>query len=72
MSIEKMMAAHPNAGAANEALALAVRHAMFCAAICTSCAVDRYPSHRAEQGKAGRFAAVIALAGEIENDEGKM
>src|SRR5262249_37784297 len=36
------------------------------AAICTSCAVDRYPSHRAELGKAGRFAAIIALAGEIE------
>jgi YfiH family protein len=32
------------------------------AAICTSCAVERYPSHRAEQGKAGRFAAIIALA----------
>jgi hypothetical protein len=38
MSIEKIMAAHPDAGAANQALALAVRHAMFCAAICTSCA----------------------------------
>jgi YfiH family protein len=35
------------------------------AAICTSCAVDRYPSHRAEQGKAGRFAAIIAMT----NDE---
>lgn len=32
------------------------------AGICTSCAVDRYPSHRAEQGKAGRFSAIIALA----------
>jgi len=38
MSIEKMMAAHPTSGAANDALAFAVRHAMFCAAICTSCA----------------------------------
>jgi hypothetical protein len=38
MSIEKMMAAHPDAGASREAVALAVRHAMFCAAICTSCA----------------------------------
>lgn len=38
MSIEKMMAAHPDTEAPNEALALAVRHAMFCAAICTSCA----------------------------------
>jgi YfiH family protein len=32
------------------------------AAICTSCHVAEYPSHRAEQGKAGRFAAIIALA----------
>ena len=38
MSIQKIMAAHPDGGAANEPLALAVRHAMFCAAICTSCA----------------------------------
>lgn len=39
MSIEKMIAAHPDvAGDVNVALALAVRHAMFCAVICTSCA----------------------------------
>ena len=39
MSIATMIAAHPNvAGKLNEPLALAVRHAMFCAAICTSCA----------------------------------
>ena len=39
MSISKMIAAHPDvAGKLNEPLALAVRHAMFCAAICTSCA----------------------------------
>ena len=39
MSIAKMIAAHPDvAGNLNEPLALAVRHAMFCAAICTSCA----------------------------------
>ena len=39
MSIAKMIAAHPDvAGDLNEPLALAVRHAMFCAAICTSCA----------------------------------
>lgn len=38
MSIEKMMAVHPDAGGANEAVARAVRHALFCAAICTSCA----------------------------------
>jgi hypothetical protein len=39
MSIAKMIAAHPDVGGdLNEALALAVRHAMFCAAICTSCA----------------------------------
>ncbi len=39
MSIAKMIAAHPDVGdELNEPLALAVRHAMFCAAICTSCA----------------------------------
>ncbi len=39
MSISKMIAAHPDvAGKLNEPLALAVRHAMFCAAITTSCA----------------------------------
>lgn len=39
MSIAKMIAAHPDAaGDPNEPLALAVRHATFCAAICTSCA----------------------------------
>jgi hypothetical protein len=39
MSIARMFAAHPDVGGdLNEALALAVRHAMFCAAICTSSA----------------------------------
>ena len=39
MSIAKMIAAHPDVGTdLNEPLALAVRHAMFCAAICNSCA----------------------------------
>jgi hypothetical protein len=39
MSIAKMISAHPDvAGNLNEPLALAVRHAMFCSAICTSCA----------------------------------
>ena len=39
MSIHKMIAAHPDvAGNLNEELATAVRHAMFCAVICTSCA----------------------------------
>jgi hypothetical protein len=39
MSIAKMIAAHPDvAGKLNEPLAQAVRHAMFCSAICTSCA----------------------------------
>jgi hypothetical protein len=39
MSIAKMIAAHPDVrGNLDEPLALAVRHAMFCAAICTSCA----------------------------------
>ncbi len=31
------------------------------AAICTSCQVAHYPSHRAEAGQAGRFAAIIGL-----------
>jgi acetylglutamate synthase len=39
MSVHKMIAAHPDvAGHLNEELATAVRHAMFCAVICTSCA----------------------------------
>ena len=39
MSIEKMISEHPQVGADfNEALAKAVRHAMYCAAICNSCA----------------------------------
>ena len=39
MSIHKMIALHPDvAGNLNEALATAARHAMFCAAMCTSCA----------------------------------
>jgi hypothetical protein len=39
MSIARMIASHPDvAGHLNEPLAQAVRHAMFCAAICTSCA----------------------------------
>jgi hypothetical protein len=39
MSIHKMIASHPDvAGNLNQELATAVRHAMFCAVICTSCA----------------------------------
>lgn len=39
MSIAEMIKSHPEvAGSLNEPLALAVRHAMFCSAICTSCA----------------------------------
>ena len=39
MSIAKMIAAHPDvAGNLNESLATAVKHAMYCAAICNSCA----------------------------------
>lgn len=39
MSISKMIASHPDVGGElNEALAKAARHAMFCSAICTSCA----------------------------------
>ena len=39
MSIHRMIALHPDvAGAPNEALADAARHAMFCGLMCTSCA----------------------------------
>ena len=41
MSIEKMISEHPDvvaSGTSNEALGLAVKHAMYCAAICNSCA----------------------------------
>lgn len=43
MSISKMIASHPDVvaeagGPFNEALATAVKHAMYCAAICNSCA----------------------------------
>ena len=39
MSIEKMIQEHPDVGDDfNPALALAVRHAMYCAAICNACA----------------------------------
>jgi hypothetical protein len=39
MSVAEMISAHPDvAGHLNEPLARAVRHAMFCSAICTSCA----------------------------------
>ena len=39
MSIEKMISEHPDVdGHLNDPLAKAVRHAMYCAAICNSCA----------------------------------
>jgi hypothetical protein len=39
MSIEKMISEHPSVGSDyNEVLGLAVKHAMYCAAICNSCA----------------------------------
>ena len=41
MSIEAMISEHPDvvaSGNYNEALGLAVKHAMYCAAICNSCA----------------------------------
>ena len=38
MSIHKMISLHPQVADLNEALATAVRHSMFCAVICTSCA----------------------------------
>jgi YfiH family protein len=40
------------------------------AALCTACHVADYPSHRAEAGRAGRFAAIIALHGGDERTEG--
>ena len=39
MSIRKMIALHPDVGGdPNQELAVAARHAMFCAALCISCA----------------------------------
>ena len=39
MSIRNMIALHPDVGGdANEPLSIAARHAMLCAALCTSCA----------------------------------
>jgi len=39
MSLEKMISLHPDVhGDVNEALALAARHTMLCALMCTSCA----------------------------------
>ncbi len=39
MSIEKMIQEHPDVGSDyNPALGLAVKHAMYCAAICNACA----------------------------------
>lgn len=38
MSLEKMIASHPQAHAAPQELALAARHAMLCSLFCTSCA----------------------------------
>lgn len=38
MSIHKMISLHPSVTELNEALATAARHAMFCSAMCTSCA----------------------------------
>ena len=38
MSLEKMIAAHPQVQDETEALVLAARHAMLCSLFCTSCA----------------------------------
>lgn len=39
MSIEKMISEHPQVGSSyNPTLGLAVKHAMYCSAICNSCA----------------------------------
>jgi len=40
-------------------------------ALCTACHVAAYPSHRAEAGRAGRFAAIIALTGSGEGGAGR-
>ena len=41
------------------------------AACCTACHVAAYPSHRAEAGRAGRFAALIALTEGNKGREGR-
>ncbi|MEX0341833.1 MAG: four-helix bundle copper-binding protein [Erythrobacter sp.] len=38
MSLQKMVAAHPQVGDETEELILAARHAMLCSLFCTSCA----------------------------------
>jgi hypothetical protein len=38
MSIRKMIALHPEGGDPDDPLSIAAHHAMFCAAMCTSCA----------------------------------
>lgn len=59
MSIKEMIAEHPDvAGHENEALGMAVRHAMYCAAICNSCA-DACSAHdnAAERAQCIRLCA---------------
>jgi YfiH family protein len=41
------------------------------AGCCTACHVAEYQSHRAEAGRAGRFAAIIALTGRGAGGEGR-
>jgi copper oxidase (laccase) domain-containing protein len=36
------------------------------AGLCTACHTDEWFSHRAEEGKTGRFGVVIALKGQTE------
>ena len=38
MSLDKMIAAHPQVDTVNDELVLAARHAMLCSLFCTSCA----------------------------------
>ncbi len=40
---------------------------IFMSRLCTGCHVDSYFSHRAEAGRAGRFAAVIGIRGNATN-----
>ncbi|WP_308917342.1 four-helix bundle copper-binding protein [Jannaschia sp. LMIT008] len=57
MSIQKMIAEHPDvAGHLNETLGQAVRHAMYCAAICNSCA-DACAAEEDDRGECIRLCS---------------
>jgi YfiH family protein len=55
---------HVDIAAANRAQLVAAGlrpESVAVAGVCTACSVDRYFSHRAEQGRAGRFAGAIGM-----------